>query len=159
MGFDGGWLRTASPTSAEHAQAGREVGRLVLQAPSSVATRRFPKIRLENTIATRWHSLATGFHTRPQLLPRQQREGFSPPGSRPCLGDACCRGTKKHLLPEEHSNRVPSMTICWRAALRGAENQVHETPVWIAGGEGITGADRLHGAVGDDLQRDGAPAS
>jgi len=35
MGFDGGWLGTASPTSAGHARARHEVGRLFLQAPHS----------------------------------------------------------------------------------------------------------------------------
>ena len=40
-----GWLRTASPTSAEHARTQREVGRLVLKPPPSVSMRRFPEIR------------------------------------------------------------------------------------------------------------------
>ncbi len=39
-------LGTARPTSAGHARARREVGRLVLQAPSSLATRRFPENHL-----------------------------------------------------------------------------------------------------------------
>jgi hypothetical protein len=51
MGFDGGWLRTASPTSAEHASALREVGRLVLKPPPSVSTLAFRKSVLENAIA------------------------------------------------------------------------------------------------------------
>jgi len=38
VGFDGGWLRTASPTSSRHAHAHREAGRLVLKPPSRVAT-------------------------------------------------------------------------------------------------------------------------
>jgi hypothetical protein len=40
MGSDGGWLRTASPTSAVR----REVNRLVLQASSSIAARRFAEM-------------------------------------------------------------------------------------------------------------------
>jgi hypothetical protein len=45
MGFDGGWLRTTSPTCAELANARREVGRLVLKPPPCVSTRRYPEIR------------------------------------------------------------------------------------------------------------------
>jgi len=50
MGFDGGWLRTASPTSTGHASAQREVGRLVLKPPPSVSTLAFRKSVLENAI-------------------------------------------------------------------------------------------------------------
>ncbi len=53
MGFDGGWLRTASPTSAEHASTQREVGRLVLKPPPSVPSLAFRKSVLENTIIPR----------------------------------------------------------------------------------------------------------
>ncbi len=42
---DGGGLRTVRPTSAGHARARREVGRLVLQPPSSIAPCRLPEIR------------------------------------------------------------------------------------------------------------------
>jgi hypothetical protein len=45
MGSDGGWLRTASPTSAEHESTQREAGRLVLKPPPSVSMRLFPEIR------------------------------------------------------------------------------------------------------------------
>ncbi len=38
MGFDGSWLRTSSPTSAGHANAQREAGRLVLKPQMSVST-------------------------------------------------------------------------------------------------------------------------
>ena len=50
MGYDGGWLGTASPTRAGLARARREVGRLVLKPPPSVATRAFRKSVLENAI-------------------------------------------------------------------------------------------------------------
>ena len=49
-GFDGGWLRTAIPTSTGHASAQREVGRLVLKPPPSVSTLAFRKSVLENAI-------------------------------------------------------------------------------------------------------------
>jgi len=50
MGFDGGWLRTASPTSTGYASAQREVGRLVLQPPSGVSTLALRKSVLENAL-------------------------------------------------------------------------------------------------------------
>ena len=60
MGFDGGGLRTASPTSTGHASAQREVGRLVLKPPPSVSTLAFRKSVLENAIALR-HAVQAGF--------------------------------------------------------------------------------------------------
>ena len=50
MDFDGGWLRTSRLTSAGHASAQREVGRLVLKPPPSVSTLAFRKSVSENAI-------------------------------------------------------------------------------------------------------------
>jgi len=64
MGFDGGWLRTASPTGAEHASTQREARRLVLTPPPSVSTLACRKSVLENAItAGNW--LVDGFRSSP----------------------------------------------------------------------------------------------
>jgi hypothetical protein len=50
VGFDGGWLRTASPTYVGHANAQREAGRLILKPPPSVSTLAFRKSASQNAL-------------------------------------------------------------------------------------------------------------
>ena len=52
-GFDAGGLGTSLPTSTGHARARREVGRLILQAPSIVPTPRFPEMRFGKRYTSR----------------------------------------------------------------------------------------------------------
>jgi len=61
MGFDDGWLRTTSPTSAGYANARREVGRLVLKPPPSVSTLAFRHSVSQNDITGKAFSFPMPF--------------------------------------------------------------------------------------------------